>query len=133
MRLLLLTTLLLLSFVADLSAQIAQPAGPQKIYPEFQPGNTYRFIAKTEVVMQLPGQGAREMVVEQQARLDGGVRTDGRKGVAIKARTERLDVDLRSGTRELKYKSLEKTDRETTLGKHFEASLNRFVELKQIS
>lgn len=129
MRLLLLAPLLSL-LLTDLSAQIGQPEGPQKIYPEFQPGNTYRFVSKTEVMMRLPGQGAKEMVVEQQARLDVGVRKDGRDGVAIKARTERLDVDLRSGTRELEYNSLEKEDRETTLGKHFQASLNRWVDLK---
>ncbi len=117
-------------FLSELAAQIAQPEGPQKLYPEFQPGNTYRFVSKTEVVMRLPGQGSKEMVVEQQARLDVGVRTDGRNGVAIKARTDRLDVDLRSGTRELKYNSLDKEDRETNLGKHFQASLNRWVDLK---
>ena len=129
MRLLLLTPILSL-FLSDLSAQIAQPEGPQKLYPEFQPGNTYRFVSKTEVAMRLPGQGAKEMVVEQQARLDVGVRTDGRNGVAIKARTDRLDIDLRSGTHELKYNSLNQEDRETTLGKHFQASLNRWVDLK---
>lgn len=129
MRLLLLTPFLLL-LLSDLPAQVAQPEGPVELYPEFQPGNTYRFVSTTEVVMRLPGQGSKEMVVEQQARLDVRVRKDGRDGVAIKARTERLDVDLRSGTRELEYNSLEKEDRETALGKHFQASLNRFVELK---
>lgn len=130
MRLLLLTLSFFPLLSVDLLAQTVEPIGPQEIYPEFQPGNTYRFVTTTEVMMQLPGQGKKEMVVEHQARLDVGVRKDGRKGVAIKARTERLDVDLRSGARELKYNSLEKKDRETTLGKHFESSLNRWLDLQ---
>lgn len=98
--------------------------------PVFQPGSTYRFVSQTAVRMQMPGQNVREVVIEQQARFDATVRSDGKKGVGLKARTERLNVDLKSGSRALSYDSLNPEDREKALGKHFQASLNRWVDLK---
>ncbi|NLT70849.1 MAG: hypothetical protein GXX91_09165 [Verrucomicrobiaceae bacterium] len=96
------------------------------IRPRFLPGNTYRFVTRTELRTSLGGTG--NVVVEQQVRLDGGVRVDGKEGVAMKARSERLDVEMRSGGRTITYHSLKPEDRTTLVGRHFEAALHRSVD-----
>lgn len=111
-------------------ASAARPVGPEEtIKPSFDPGNTYRFVNRTEVRMELPGKGIREVKIEQQARFDVGVRTDGKDGVKLQGRTERLKIDLKSGEKALAYDSLKSEDQTTALGKHFRASLNRMIEL----
>jgi hypothetical protein len=96
------------------------------IRPEFLPGNTYRFVTRTELRTSLGGSGTA--FVEQQARFDTGVRVDGKNGVVIKARSERLDVQLQSGGRTITYESLKPEDRATLVGRHFEAALYRSVD-----
>ena len=96
------------------------------ILPEFLPGHTYRFVTRTELRTSLGGAG--NAFVEQQARLDAGVRVDGKKGIVIKARSERLDVQLQSGGRTITYHSLKPEDRGTLVGRHFEAALYRSVD-----
>jgi len=96
------------------------------IRPEFLPGNTYRFVTRTQLRTSLGGAGNAS--VEQQSRLDAGVRVDGKKGVVIKARSERLDVQLQSGGRTISYQSLKPEDRGTLVGRHFEAALYRSVD-----
>lgn len=114
----------------ELRAVPAQPAGPEAvIQPRFDPGNTYRFVNRTEVRMELPGKGMREVTIEQQARFDVGVRTDGKSGVKLKGRTERLKILLKSGEKEISYDSLKPEDQKSALGQHFRSSLNRMVEL----
>ncbi|MEX2581131.1 MAG: hypothetical protein WD342_18880 [Verrucomicrobiales bacterium] len=130
-----LPALLLLAPAGFASAQTESPGGEEpaaavKIRPELLPGKTYRFVTRTEMRTRLPDLGTKEMTVEQQARLDVGIRLDGRKGVAVKARTERLEVNLRSAERALSYDSLEPKDKDTTLGRHFQRSLNRSLDLK---
>ena len=80
--------------------------------------------------MQLPGQGIREARVEQQTRIDSTVRADGRTGVMLKARIERLKVDFRSGEKRVTYDSFNEEDRGSQLGQHFRSALNRWVDLK---
>ncbi len=107
------------------------PSGPRvDIQPVFQPGSTYRFIQRTEVQMQIPGQGGREAMVEQQARFDAGIRKDGKAGISLKARTERLKVVLKAGRQSINYDSLVAEDRQTVLGQHLNASLIRWVNIK---
>lgn len=103
---------------------------PVSMKPEFRPGMTYRFISENLIRMQLPGQGIREATVEQQTRLDSVIRPDGRAGVQVTARIERLKVDFRSGEEQVVYDSFREEDRSSLLGQHFRNSLNRRVELK---
>lgn len=103
---------------------------PVSMRPTFEPGKTYRFISENFVRMQLPGQGIREATVEQQTRLDSTARSDGRAGVTLKARIERLKVDFRSGEKRVAYDSFNEEDRSSQLGQHFRNSLNRWVDLK---
>ncbi|HQW28146.1 MAG TPA: hypothetical protein PK529_03115 [Verrucomicrobiales bacterium] len=93
------------------------------IRPEFLPGNTYRFVTRTE--LKSP---AGDAVIEQQARFDAKVRVDGKRGIVVKARTERLDVQLQAGGRTAIYRSLEPADQETLIGKHFQSALYRSVD-----
>ncbi len=97
----------------------------EQIRPEFQPGSTYRFVVKTEV---LPYHAAG-FEMEQQIRYDAKVRVDGKPGVVLKARTERLDLTLSSRDSTLSYRSLEPGDQATPLGRHLRASLNRSADL----
>lgn len=96
-----------------------------RIRPEFQPGNTYRFVVKTE----LDDGAGGGFSLEHQARYDAKVRTDGKPGVVLNARTERLDLSLSSRGGALSYQSLKPEDQETPLGRHLRARLNRPVEL----
>jgi hypothetical protein len=107
-----------------------EAADPVAIVATFEAGKTYRFVNRTVVRMQLPGRGVREVVIEQQARFDATKREGGKPGVALKARTERLLVDLRSGEQEFRFDSLKEEDRKTRMGQHFRASLNRWVDLE---
>jgi len=115
--------------VPDAPSIRAAAVKPEKLKAIFQPGKTYRFINKTNIRMQLPGRGIREMVLEHQARFDSSARADGKSGAQIKARTERLAVEVRSGEKQLTFDSLKPEDRETPIGKHFLGSLNRWVDL----
>ena len=117
-----------------LSHVFALPASAQGVkklplLPVFQAGNTYRFVTTTEVQMQMTPQSLRQVIVEQQARFDATVRVDGKKGVKLRGLTEKLSVVLQSGDRRLSYDSLKPEDKATTLGKHFQGSLNRWVDL----
>lgn len=102
---------------------------PEKIVARFEAGKTYRFVNKTTVRMQVPAQGIREVSIEQQARFDVSERPDGKAGVTVKAITERLAIDLRSGERRIAFDSLKAEDRQTRIGQHFKASLNRWGDL----
>ena len=101
------------------------PPKAEKIRPEFQPGNTYRFLMKTELIA---GNGDG-FTMEHQARYDAKVRVDGKSGIVLKARTERLDLTLLSRGSVLHYRSLEPGDQDTPLGRHVRATLNRSVDL----
>lgn len=103
---------------------------PVRIVQELQPGNTYRFISYNLIRMQLPGKGIREATVEHQTRIDSSPRPDGRAGVSVRARIERLKVDFRSGDKRVTYDSFNQEDRSSQLGQHFRNSLNRWVDLK---
>ncbi len=107
----------------------AQDSKKLPLRPVFEAGKTYRFVTTTEVQMQMTPQTVRQVIVEQQARFDASVRADGKKGVKLKGLTEKLAVRLQSGDRKLSYDSLKPEDKSTTLGKHFQASLNRWVDL----
>lgn len=98
----------------------------RSIRPKFLPGQTYRFVTRTELGTSLGGMG--KVFVEQQIRLDAGVRLDGKEGVAVKARSERLDVQMHSGDRTISYHSLQPEERSTLVGRHFEATLYRSVD-----
>jgi len=101
------------------------PVKAERVRPEFQPGHTYRFVVKTE----LQFGGGEGFTMEQQARYDAKVRVDGKPGIVLKARTERLDLILVSRGRTLTYESLKPEDQETPLGRHLRASMNRLVDL----
>lgn len=111
-----------------LAAGVARTA-PERLRPEFQPGLTYRFVVRSEVQTLGPLGGPGGFVLEQQARFDAAVRTDGKNGVVLRARTERLDLSLSNGGRRLDYRSLEAADQDSPLGRHLRASLNRSAEL----
>ncbi|MBL9160007.1 MAG: hypothetical protein JNJ70_21175 [Verrucomicrobiales bacterium] len=97
----------------------------ERIRPEFQPGNTYRFVVKTELQLG----GGEGFTMEQQARYDAKVRVDGKPGIVLKARTERLDLTFNSRGTTLTYESLKPEDQETPLGRHVRATMNRLVDL----
>ncbi len=105
------------------------PAPPEVVRPVFEPGHTYRFVSRVELRTQLESGVMGEAMIEQQSRFDAGVRVDGKKGVVLKGRTERLEVQLRSGGRILSYNSMNPGDQETPMGKHFRAALARSVDL----
>lgn len=108
--------------VARVAAPV--PSGPrERIRPEFLPGQTYRFVSRTELRSALG-----EADFEQQVRFDAKVRIDGKDGIVLRARTERIDASFRSGARTLAYESLNPADQETPMGRHFKAFLNRTVE-----
>lgn len=123
-----------LLFVGTVGAQVpgdragGEPAA-EFLRPEFQIGNTYRFVVRTELKSQLPRGGPSEAVIEQQARFDARVRVDGKKGIVLRGRTERLDLRLQSGGRVLSYESLKPEDKTSVLGLHLQTMLNRSVDL----
>jgi hypothetical protein len=131
--------LLLLAESSSLRAQVPEappvPDSPSlrpetvKLEAAFLPGKTYRFLNKTKVRMQLPGRGIREIAIEHQARFDSKARGDGKAGAEVKARTERLNIEIRSGEKQYTFDSLKEEDKEKRIGKHFRASLNRWVDL----
>lgn len=135
-------TFSLLAGITSLSAQVPEAppvpdspslrpeaAKPEKLEAAFLPGKTYRFVNKTKVRMQLPGRGIREIAIEHQARFDSKSRGDGKEGAEVKARTERLNIEIRSGEKQYTFDSLKEEDKEKRIGKHFRASLNRWVDL----
>jgi hypothetical protein len=100
-------------------------AKTERLRPEFQPGNTYRFVVKTELQLG----GGEGFTMEQQARYDAKVRVDGKAGIVLKARTERIDLTFSSRGTVLTYQSLKPEDQETPLGRHVRATMNRLVDL----
>ncbi|HQZ28872.1 MAG: hypothetical protein KA250_13015 [Verrucomicrobiales bacterium] len=123
-----------LLFVGTVGAQVPVErangeAAAELLRPEFQIGNTYRFVVRTELKSQLPSGGPSEAVIEQQARFDARVRVDGKKGIVLRGRTERLDLRLQSGGRVLSYESLKPDDKSSVLGLHLQTMLNRSVDL----
>ncbi|MDF1825882.1 MAG: hypothetical protein P1U68_14645 [Verrucomicrobiales bacterium] len=138
MRILFIALLFGYGLSLDLAAQIrAVPSAPSlsergelvAMVPAYAPGKTYRFVSHNVVRMQLPAQGIREAVVEQQIRLDASPRPDGRAGVALKCRIERLKADFRTGEDQVVYDSFNEQDRSSTLGQHFRDALNRWITL----
>ncbi len=103
----------------------AAASRPERIRPEFQPGSTYRFVVKTE----LEDANGGGFTLEHQVRYDARVRVDGKPGVVLKGRTERLDLVLVSRGATISYQSLKPEDQETPLGRHLRANLNRSVDL----
>lgn len=103
----------------------ATPMKAERVRPAFQPGHTYRFVVKTELQLG----GGEGFTMEQQARYDAKVRVDGKPGIVLKARTERLDLTLVARGTTLTYESLRPEDQETPLGRHVRASMNRIVDL----
>lgn len=106
-----------------------QPRKAERLRPEFQPGNTYRFVVETNLTTRLENGAAASIQIEQQARYDAQVRVDGKKGVILRGRTERLDLTLSASGETLTFKSLEASSDDSPLAKHVRASLNRPVEL----
>ncbi len=128
-----LSTLVAVSAPGPVSAQFPLPAAPVSapsvVRPVFEPGNTYRFVSRVELRTRLDSEIMGEAVIEQQSRFDAGVRVDGKKGVVLKGRTERLEVQVQSGRRMLTYHSLKPEDQETPMGRHFQSALHRSVDL----
>ncbi|MEM9016627.1 MAG: hypothetical protein AAGC68_06410, partial [Verrucomicrobiota bacterium] len=111
------------------TAPIATPVEAVEFEFDFAVDHTYRFVNELIVRAQLPGQGIRELTLEQQARLDVSSRLDGKPGRTIKARTERLLLEIRSGEEQIRYDSLDPQDRQTRLGKHFRIASLQWVEV----
>ena len=113
----------------DMARGVVQ--GPaQELKPRFQPGCTYRFVNELEVKLQFPVRGPREAKIEQQSRFDAGIRKDGKPGMSLKGRTERLKVEMIAMGESVSYDSLDAEDRQTPLGQHLNQSLTQWVELK---
>lgn len=106
----------------------AADSTPTVVRPVFEPGNTYRFVSRVELRTRLDSGVMGEAMIEQQSRFDAGVRVDGKKGIVLKGRTERLEVRLQSGGRVLTYHSLKPEDQQTPMGRHFQTALYRSVE-----
>lgn len=106
-----------------------QPRKAERLRPEFQAGNTYRFVVQMDLNTRLESGAAASIQIEQQARYDAQVRVDGKKGVVLRGRTERLDVTMSAAGETLSFKSLESAGDVTPLAKHIRATLNRSVEL----
>ncbi|MDF1812093.1 MAG: hypothetical protein P1V20_07760 [Verrucomicrobiales bacterium] len=106
------------------------PLRPVLLLPKFQPGKTYRFLANTNVYMAPPGEPQRRVLMEQQARYDADKLPVGGKGVAIRGLTERLKVDIQSGGKSVSYDSLGKENQRTKIGRHFESTVNRYVQME---
>ncbi|MEM9283767.1 MAG: hypothetical protein AAGA96_18250 [Verrucomicrobiota bacterium] len=113
----------------DERGSVARRAGKVEIHTAFQPGLTYRFVTRNEIRAQFPVHGSREVITEQQARLDSGFRNDGGPGMALQATTERLKMEIRSSEHSIQYDSLEAADRKSELGRHLNSALTRRLEL----
>jgi len=116
--------------VPPAEGQSAPSAAPVSLRWGFLPGHTYRFVGEILFRGELPGRGVREILVEQQSRLDASPRPAGRRGVALRARSERLKIDLRAREGNLAFDSLNEADRLTPLGSHFRTDLFRWVDLE---
>ncbi len=119
----------------NISTDIPAPEGTNApsgkvLAPKFLKGQTYRFVSVSGIRMDIPGRGRREVKVEQQARLEASDRAAGKPGVAIRALTEKLFVSIKSGQKTVSYDSFKAEDKETTLGKHFQSAVNRWVILQ---
>lgn len=117
---------------AQVSVEVPAPEASTRVAgkllaPRFIKGQTYRFVTTTGVFMQIPGMGNREIRIEQQARLEASARPQGKPGTQIRGLTEKLTVAIRSGKKMVSYDSLKPGDRETTLGKHFQSGISRWV------
>lgn len=114
----------IIMIVASLSAQ---EDAPILMKPEFQPGKTYRFVSSTSVYLAPSGQPQRQINMEQQARFD--VDEGKGKGVAVRGRTERLQVSIQSGDKSVTYDSHGDNNRDSVIGRHFESTVNRYVNM----
>ena len=103
---------------------------PAELAPKFQPGCTYRFRSELEIQFQFPLRGTRLANIEHQSRFDARPRTDGKLGIQLKGRTERLKVEMKAPGESVFYDSFDAGDRQTPLGMHFNQSLNQWVDLK---
>lgn len=121
------------------SAQLAVPDAPPVVEgrPDPKPlrfafltGKTYRFVVETSVRAQIPGRGIRELSVKQQARIESRARAGGKAGTSLRCRTEHLGVEIRTGDTQLKYDSLDPSHKETRMGKHFRAALDRWIDVE---
>ena len=103
---------------------------PAALTPKFQPGCTYRFRSELEIEFQFPLRGMRQANIEHQSRFDARPRSDGKLGIQLKGRTERLKVEMRAPGESVFYDSLDAGDRQTPLGLHLNQSLNQWIDLK---
>ncbi len=103
---------------------------PAELTPKFQPGCTYRFKSELEIQFQFPLRGTRKAKIEHQSRFDAGPRADGKRGIQLNGRTERLKVEMKAPGQSVFYDSLDAGDRQTPLGLHLNQSLNQWVDLK---
>ncbi|MDF1754755.1 MAG: hypothetical protein P1U89_18360 [Verrucomicrobiales bacterium] len=114
----------------DSNLEDVQEELPALLLPKFELGKTYRFISTTDVYMTPPGESPRQIRIEQQARYDVDPLSGGRKGVALRGLTEKLKVDIQAGGKSVTYDSLEKGNQNTTIGRHFESTVNRYVKME---
>ncbi len=80
--------------------------------------------------MEPPGEAPRQITLEQHARYDVKPGTINLKGVSLRGYTEKLLVNIQSGQKSMTYDSLAKDNQQTTIGKHFESTVNRYVDLE---
>lgn len=105
-------------------------ADPVRLDLRLAPGRTYRYVGEVLLRGDLPGRGRRELRLEQQVRIDTAERAGARGGLALKVRSERLKLDLRSPGASLAFDSLSEEDRHSPVGRHFRGELFRWVELE---
>jgi hypothetical protein len=108
----------------------AQTGTVALLKPAFQTGKTYRFITQNDILMEPPGETPRRINLEQHARYDVKPGTIDSKGAALRGYTEKLAVTIQSGQKTMTYDSLAKNNQQTTIGKHFESTVNRYVDLE---
>lgn len=110
-------------------AQDSLPSDPVLMKPVFEAGKTYRFISNTTVLMAPPGGSQRRIVMVQQARYDVSDPATGARGVSVRGLTERLQVQIQSGSKSVSYDSISADNDDTAIGRHFESTVNRYVKL----
>ncbi len=121
------------SLIPEQSSEVSAASRPlpvtsakaESLHPEFQVGYTYRFVFRSE----LETLGSQRFILELQARYDGKVRLDGKPGVTLIARIERLDLTMSSGGALLSYSSMTPADQTTPLGRHLRVCWKVPVEL----
>lgn len=106
-----------------------QPRQAERLRPEFQLGHTYRFVVATRLDTRLANGAPASLQIEQQARYDAQVRVDGKKGIVLRGRTERLDVTMIAEGETVSFQSMESSGDDSPFARHVRAILNRPVEL----